>query len=153
MKKSLSPLIAEVLIIGIVFGLFIVLHSWSGGFFNEMQHSSGEKIQKKIDCSLGSITIRSAVYNKTEGRLYVLVRNDGQVDFQNLTVSVFINDNVEDFNAQSLTSTNDLPAGEERSYYVDISDACSMGLVRISTLDCPSIYDQITSDKITFYGC
>ncbi len=152
MKKSLSPLIAEVMIIGIVFGLFVVLHSWSGGFIHGMQESSETKIQKRLDCSLGSITIRNAIYNSTSGKLYVLVRNDGQVDFSNLTISVMIDNDIQNFDAVSLTADNTLPSGEERSYVVDLSNGCNLQLIRVNT-ECTSIYDTISSEKVTFYGC
>ncbi len=152
MKKAVSPLIAIVLIIGITFALFIVLNAWGGEFMLSRQKESESKISSALDCALGSVEIKHAVYNASAGKLYVLVRNSGQVDFSRVKIAVLVGDEVKVFNATSPTSSSDLPKGSERVYVIHVPNACEMQIIRVST-ECTGVKDTLKRSEIVFYNC
>ncbi len=150
--KGISPLISVVLIIGITFGLYIVINTWAGGFFKGVQESSESKISEKLDCSLASITAEGAVYNRTSGKLYVIAKNDGQISFSSIMISVLINNTIYNFADDAITPSHNLPTGVKNVYIVNTTLGCFITMIKLIT-ECDDVQDSVSKSDIVFYGC
>jgi flagellin-like protein len=149
--KGVSPIIASVILIGIAFAAYIIVSGWGSGFLRKT-FSSEEMISEKLDCSLGSVKIRVAVYNATSKTLYVLVRNDGHINLKDIAISIVINDTARDYEGVPIDGDVTLLKGTEKVYTITLPGGCFIKLLRVST-SCTDVYDTISGNKIVFYGC
>lgn len=145
--KSISPMIGVVLLIGITFGIFLILFSWGSSYVKSSQEKSEAGVSKRLECTLADVSIDYAVYNATSGNFSIIVANNGNTDFDSI-VFTFITDT----GSQDQVVNKPLKKGEKKVYEVYFNEGCNINLIRVST-PCPDAKDDISRGEIIFLGC
>ncbi len=145
--KGISPMIGVVLLIGITFGIFIILYSWGGSYVKSSQQEYETGVSKRIECTLADITANYAVYNSTSQNFSIVVTNSGNVDFD-YVIFTFIRE----AGSEDREVNKTLRKGEKKVYEISFANGCDVTLIRVST-PCPDAKDDLSRSEITFLGC
>jgi len=102
-RKALTPVVATIILCGVVLTIGISVWSFIYAVCNGLQESYYEDIKEQIDTVSERFTVEHIAYSN--GELKIWIFNYGKVDIQ---VDVYVRGNVEGTNA---TATS-IPAGE-----------------------------------------
>jgi hypothetical protein len=100
MKKGISPLIAEVLLIGFTIGVAAIVILWATGFTKTSTKTIGSQAETQMSCTYAGIDFYGKVtYNQTSKIIFGYIRNTGNSPLGNISFQVLYNNgSVQSFN-------------------------------------------------------
>ena len=143
--KGISPLIAEVLLIGFVIAVGAIIATWVTGYTRTTTHNVNEQANKQMDCMYGNIQIITATYNHTTHNISGYVENKGSIPLGDVRLQViYDNSTISD----PILICNELDVGNMCPYNIEVNS--NYAILRVST-NCtsPSVDDKLTKDEIS----
>jgi flagellin-like protein len=146
-KKGISPLIAEVLLIGFTIAVAAIVILWATGFTRTSTKTIGTQAETQIACTYAGIDFYGSVtYNSTSKLLFGYLRNTGNVPLGNISFQILYNNGTE---TRNLLIDVLLPSNLASFYFDNIQP--NINLIYVST-NCtnPPITAKISSNEINF---
>jgi len=147
MKKGISPLVAEVLLIGFTVAVASIVILWATNFTRTSTKTISSQAEIQFACRHGGIDFyRTVTYNLTSQVLFGYLRNTGNVPLGNISFRILYNNGTTDVRFLDVTL---LPTDIVSFYFTNI--APNIDLIHVST-NCtsPSIYTEISASEINF---
>jgi len=88
-RKGLSPVVATLLMVGIVFAMFAILYPWATSSLMLYQGSASIWFSNQEEAAKERIVIEMALFNVTTNHTDIYVRNVGEIDVK--IVAVYVN--------------------------------------------------------------
>jgi flagellin-like protein len=145
-KKSLSPIIATVLLIGIVVAIGLIVFAWMRGFVKEEGTKFGENV--RLVCQDPALQFKAS-YNFSNGNLKII--NSGNIPIFQVDIKVYMSNGyqtkgITDFPSNNWPSTG-LKSGEP--FYGNIGTFS--GVTKIVII--PILISTTSSGKNEIYTC
>jgi flagellin-like protein len=148
MKKGISPLIAEVLLIGFTVAVASIIILWVTGFTKTSTKTISSQAETQMACTYAGIDFYGSVtYNSTSGTLFGYLRNTGNIPLGNISFQVLY-DNGTIQNFQNYLSEI-LPTNVASFSLTGISS--NLNMIYVST-NCtnPPVAAKISASEINF---
>ncbi|MEM3382181.1 MAG: archaellin/type IV pilin N-terminal domain-containing protein [Candidatus Bathyarchaeia archaeon] len=88
-RKGLSPVVATLLMVGIVFAMFAILYPWATSSLMIYQGSANIWFSSQEEAAKERVVIEMALFNVTTNHTDIYVRNVGEIDVR--IVAVYVN--------------------------------------------------------------
>ncbi len=141
MKKGISPLLATVILVGLVVTLALITNA----FISALSQNQQEKTEATSSCTRASILIDSISCNN--GILKAVVSNVGEREVGNFTIYAKINGNIL-INNTPYVSSNKIGPGEITIVESYTSYSGEVEEVKVYSQECPGIYGYITNASV-----
>jgi hypothetical protein len=148
MKKGVSPLIAEILLIGFTVAIASIIILWSTSFTKTTTKTIGSQAETQMACTYGGIDFYGTItYNSTSQAIYGYIRNTGNIPLGNITFQiVYKNGNID---TKTLQLDALLPSAISSFYFDGISS--NIDLIYVFT-NCtnPPVSAKLSVGEINF---
>lgn len=102
-KKGLSPVVATVILCGVVLTIGISAWSLTYSITSGLESNYYEEVKEMVDAIKVRFTVEHIAYNGTLNKLYVWVYNYGEVDIE--VIQVLVRGDVQGTNSTTITIT------------------------------------------------
>ena len=147
MKKGITPLIAEVLLIGLTVTIASIIILWVTGFTRTSTKTITSQAETQLACTYGGIGFYGTVnYNSTSQALFGYLKNTGNVPLGNISFQIIYRNGTIDSRSIDVELA---PANIISFYFIDISS--NIDLIHVST-NCtnPLVSTKISASEINF---
>ncbi len=154
MKKSISPILATVLIISLTLTVAFLISNWTENISQTQTEKISENMEKKINCESSGIAVENATYDCSEGRLSLSVYNSGNINLKEFKVQIKLT-NLSSY-TYDLSPESYVYPGETKTYYVEYLPFDLEEIDEIITIskECPtSARIEISKSEIIPIGC
>lgn len=127
-KKSVSPVIATILLVGVAIGAAALAYSWYIGIQATSQEKGGTQAAEITKGSAASVEVISAKRNSST-TVSVKLKNTGGIDLSNVNVSGWLGNSLID--SDTVAS---LPAGSTNTATLDANRG-AINIVKVSSSD------------------
>ncbi len=100
-KKSVSPVVAEVLMITLVVMIGIIFLTWTDYFSSESREKTDERYKTTISCSSMNAQIEVFFIKKGISQVKILVQNKGTIPYEIKSFELYNNNGERCFNESS----------------------------------------------------
>jgi len=148
MRKGISPLIAEVLLIGFTVTVASIIILWVTGFTRTSTKTISSQAETQMACTYAGIDFYGSVtYNQTSGTLFGYLRNTGNVPLGNISFQIVYNNGTVDSRLLNVDAI--LPSNIASFYFSGVSS--NLNMIYVST-NCtnPPVTAKISGGEINF---
>ena len=103
-KKGLSPVVATVILCGVVLSVGISAWSLTYSITSGLESNYYEEVKEMMDAIKKRFTVENIAYNGTVNKLYVWIYNYGEVDIK--VIQVLVRGDVQGTNSTTITITS-----------------------------------------------
>jgi len=129
MRKGISPLIAEVLLIGFTVTVASIVILWVTGFTRTSTKTISSQAETQLACTYGGIDFYGTVtYNSTSQTLFGYLKNTGNVPLGNINFQIVYDNGTIDSRFLDVAL---IPTNITSFYFTDISS--NIDLIHVST--------------------
>ncbi len=141
MKKGISPLLATVILIGIVVTMALIVN----GFVSSMTQNQQERTEGMSSCTKAMITIDSV--SCSNNILKVVISNIGETEVGNFTIFAKIGGNIL-VNNTPTSSSQKISTGQMASVETYTPYTGDVEEVKVYAKTCSGIYAKVTNETI-----
>ncbi len=87
-RKGISPLIASVLLMAFTLSVAVLFSPWATNMLDSIQSETSDDTERLVTASNMGIELVSASFNRSSRNLSLVVRNSGNEEFSNFSVTV-----------------------------------------------------------------
>ncbi len=144
LQKSVSPIIATILLILVVVIITTIILNWGSTFVKESTHAADEAID--FSCVGADIKIVSCNYNSSEEKISVALSNTGKVDFSTSNeFFAILSDANDTFETKSnVFASESLDSGTSKLAYIDVTGLSTPISLKINSSVCPTVEARAT---------